>query len=156
MPLPAGWPAPPCPNVRSGRYYVTATATANFEDCAYLFGGVLPATVAAVMNISPTPYVAPGAESTPTTLPQHPLGGGRDPRDAKHNATISVGTRQGYVWMANIRICNDGGAALEYSFDGTNVHGKILATDAPVIYRARYEAGIAVRGNGATFRIEAW
>jgi hypothetical protein len=60
------------------------------------------------------------------------------------------------IWSCSIRICNDGGGDLEYSFDGTNVAGKVTATDVEVIYRDRYEAGICVRGAGAAFRIEAW
>jgi len=46
-------------------------------------------------------------------------------------------------------------AAVEISFDGTNVHGYIPAGEVTT-YRNRYEGGIAVRGVGATFYVEAW
>ena len=44
---------------------------------------------------------------------------------------------------------------LEISFDGTNVHGKILA-GTEVIYWDRHESGIAVRGLNSVFQLEAW
>ena len=58
------------------------------------------------------------------------------------------------AWSNNIRI-KATGVDVEFSFDGTNVHGKVTA-GTEVIYNERHEGGIAVRGNGATFLIEAW
>jgi len=37
MPFPLGWPPRPATSVRSLRFYVTGTATANFRDNAFLF-----------------------------------------------------------------------------------------------------------------------
>lgn len=59
------------------------------------------------------------------------------------------------VWSGSLRVCNDGGGVLEFSFDGNTVHGKLLAGET-VVYRDRIEAGISVRGVGVTYRIEAW
>lgn len=46
-------------------------------------------------------------------------------------------------------------ANVEFSFDGTNVHGIVLAGETKQ-YQKRHEGGIAVRGAGATFYVEAW
>jgi len=46
-------------------------------------------------------------------------------------------------------------ANVEISFDGTNVHGLILAGTQST-YEKRHEGGISVRGVGATFYVEAW
>lgn len=43
---------------------------------------------------------------------------------------------------------------IEFSFDGTNVHGIVLAGKTNQ-YQKRHEGGIAVRGAG-TFYVEAW
>jgi hypothetical protein len=59
------------------------------------------------------------------------------------------------VWASNIRIVNAGGGDLEISFDGVNVQGLVPSGEI-YEYNERYEAGIAVRGNGVTFVIEAW
>jgi len=45
-------------------------------------------------------------------------------------------------------------ANIEFSFDGTNVHGIVLAGKTNQ-YQKRHEGGIAVRGSG-TFYVEAW
>lgn len=65
-------------------------------------------------------------------------------------ATPSV-AEQG--WSYSIRITVTGGD-LEFSFDGTNVHGKVLSGQS-CVYEKRHEGGIAVRGTG-TFYVEAW
>jgi hypothetical protein len=59
------------------------------------------------------------------------------------------------IWADTIRVINSGGGDLEISFDGENVHG-LVPSGATHVYRGRNEAGIAVRGNGVTFVIEAW
>jgi hypothetical protein len=46
-------------------------------------------------------------------------------------------------------------ADLEFSFDGVNVHGKVLA-GTEVVYWDRHESGIALRGLGSVFVLEAW
>lgn len=63
----------------------------------------------------------------------------------------------GYLYgrvNGNLFITNSGAALLEFSFDGTVVHGSVPAGTTR-LYRDRYEAGIAVRGV-TTFVIEAW
>jgi hypothetical protein len=61
------------------------------------------------------------------------------------------------IWSTSILIDNTGAHDLEFSFDGTNVHGIVLA-GASKTYLDRCEAGIAVRGVGGstTYVIEAW
>lgn len=62
------------------------------------------------------------------------------------------------IWAHSILIRNLGAGSLEFSFDGTNVHGKVL-TLTERLFRFRYEAGISIRGvGGATpgFEVEAW
>jgi hypothetical protein len=58
------------------------------------------------------------------------------------------------IWSTAIRISNTGAAALEFSFDGTNVHGSVPAGEIRE-YTSRIEAGVAVRGL-TDFEIEAW
>ena len=57
-------------------------------------------------------------------------------------------------WSTKIRIIALG-ANVQYSFDGTTVHGIVLAGTYGE-YDHRHEGGIAVRGVGSTFHIEAW
>ena len=44
---------------------------------------------------------------------------------------------------------------LEFSFDGTDVHGKVIA-GTEVVFLDRHESGIALRGNNSVFVLEAW
>lgn len=67
---------------------------------------------------------------------------------------IVVAPPKAYIWSGNILVRNTGGADLTISFDGTTDHG-IIGSAATVIYRERYEAGIALKGSG-TFQVEAW
>lgn len=138
MPFPPeGWPPRLPTGKRSIRFYVTGTATANFADNAWLFSQQTGAN-----TYTPLPVVKPGSID-PVSVP-NPSGTGRQADDP-----IAA------IWSQTIRICNDGGGVLEYSFDGTNIHGKVLANEA-FTYRNRFEAGISVRGASAVFRIEAW
>ena len=136
MAFPAAWPPRVASGLHSIRFYATGTATANFSDNGLLFidgAGANPFT--------PLPPVTGGS----TVVPAPPFGTG----------VATGGTPAPMIWAQTLRLCNDSGAnALEYSFDGVNVHGKLLANEQ-VVYRNRFEAGIAVRGNG-TFRVEAW
>jgi len=255
MPFPAGWPPRPASSRRSLRFYATGTASANFEDNAFLFrdanyalvflgegvdgqvivsrtvagpagnrysvqliapatGGphalsatlsdrlltvslattvtndldpvantatLVAAAIAGIpgpvfsavvtgtgasplthidgplsfyfgggMPVIPTPFVPPGGASTravagDTRITGSPAGGG----DYDQVSTI------GHHWAHTIRIVNDGGASLTYSFDGVNTHGFIPATTVEVVLRYRYEGGICVSGTAA-FTIEAW
>lgn len=139
MPFPASWPPRVPSGVRSIRFFASGVATALFDDNAFMFLDGLGAN-----PITPAPNV-PYGSNAPVVNPLTPTGTGTTAPPIVHPM----------LWAGNIRIYNDGGATLEYSFDGVNVHGRILATEAPA-YRNRYEAGIAVRGAGAAFRIEAW
>ena len=58
------------------------------------------------------------------------------------------------AWSKGIRIKSAAGGYVEFSFDGTNVHGKV-SDGAEAEYLDRYEPGIAIRGSGA-FVVEAW
>ena len=152
MPFPVGWPPrPQRSSTRSLRFFVDGVATVDFSDRAYLFidgTGANP--------YSPTPVVAPGS-STPVDLGSQPLGTGTAAVDA--NLSQTDPTKQALpkaaIWSHSIRVCNDGGGTLEITFDGTNVQDKVLA-GTEITYRHRHESGIAVRGNGVSFRIAAW
>jgi hypothetical protein len=147
MPFPDGWP----PRIGSGRasirFYQTGTATANFEDNSYLFvdgAGANPYT--------PLPVVNPGDDAsrfpTPaaTVVPTVPAGTGQNDPDSP----------KPMIWSTILRVTNTGGNPLEFSFDGTNVHGEVPAGEYRD-YSSRVEAGIAIRSAlGATFVIEAW
>lgn len=147
MAFPTGWPPRLSSGVRSIRFFVTAAATANFDDRAYLFADDVGAN-----PYLPTPVVSPGSSVSAavgtTAAGGSPMGGGEN--DSQSTKKM--------IWAGTIRIKNDGAGDLEYSFDGTNVHG-IVKEDEELIYRNRYEAGISVRGVAAatpSFRIEAW
>ena len=134
MPFPASWPPRPASGRHSIRFYATGTATANFADNAFMFingAGANPFT--------PLPEVTGGS----TVVPAPPSGTG----------VASGGTPAPQIWAQTIRVESSGD--VEISFDGTNVHGKILAAGGDVIYRNRFECGISIRGSG-TFIIEAW
>jgi hypothetical protein len=98
-----------------------------------------------VVSFPSNPYV-PLPTSNPTAVPASPSGTG----------PASGGTPPPMIWASAVRLCNDSLVTpLEYSFDGVNVHG-VVPVNKQEVLRVRYEAGIAVRGNGAPFRIEAW
>lgn len=209
MPFPASWPPRPPSGRRSIRFYVAATATADFEDRAYLLRDALTlldyaaqvvgftvgetitgqksgasAVVTADANTGLTGTLTlsevngvfflseqvlgdvtgdattNGSQRTPantftslpevvsgvpTAVPPTPWGGGHSTEDSPAPM----------IWANSFRIVNDSEGPLEYSFDGVNVHGVLAAGDTTV-YRNRYEAGVAVRGLGVAFWIEAW
>lgn len=62
--------------------------------------------------------------------------------------------RQAWSKGMKIHLAPTAGNWLEYTFDGTNVHGYLNAGEYD-IYFERHEGGIAVRGVGE-FWIEAW
>lgn len=142
MSFPSGWPPPPPQGRRSIRYFKSGTATANFSDNAYLFA----------QGTGANPFAAP---------PVVKAGQGMDPlHNGETNVTVTPELPTGLtgvpsvIWAGTIRVFNDSNADLEFSFDGVNVHG-LLKMNTDMIYRHRYESGIAVRGTGA-FRVEAW
>jgi len=151
MPLPAGWPPRPATDRRSIRFFKAGTGTADFADNAYLFSD----SVTGANTFVPLPYVQAGS-NTPVTLGGNPSGTGQNMNDA--NLLAAPGAQEvpkAMIWCQTMRVCNDGSGVLEFSFDGTNVHGQLKAGES-VIYRVRFEAGIALRGNGNAFRVEAW
>lgn len=157
MPFPDGWPPRPATNHRSIRFSKSASAPSGgggpglFSDSAYIFeqgAGANP--------IKPTPVVPHGDERTvaevgTTAEGGSPLGTGQ----------ATLGVTEPMIWAGTIRLCNDHATvALEFSFDGTKVDGKVLPTES-LTFRHRYEAGIAVRRVSGVhithpFRIMAW
>jgi hypothetical protein len=140
---------------------VEGTATANFDANGYLF-----VDDAGAVQVKPLPFVKPGS-----TDPVHlgdldaggvPMGGGEEAGDAAPFAhedppNTQVASPKAQAWAHTIIVRNTGGTnVLEISFDGTNLHGRVLP-NSEVVYRYRYESGIAVRSSGGTtFEVEAW
>lgn len=146
MAFPTPWPPRPPSGVRSIRFYVGGTATANFADNAYLF---IDGSAGTANPFTPGPPTS--TSSGTTNNPLTPTGTG-----SQGVVSQLTSPERPLIWSGNIRICNDGSDYLEYSFDGTNVHGKLLKGEV-FMYRNRYEAGIAIRGvAGVAFRVEAW
>jgi hypothetical protein len=71
-----------------------------------------------------------------------------------NGSTVTVDYSGEQGWSRGIRITSSVGGYVEFSFDGTNVHGRI-DNGSVFEYLDRYEAGIALRGSG-TFVLEAW
>lgn len=165
MPFPAGWPPRPNSGRRSIRFFVTGTTTANWSDNAYLFIDDVGAN-----TFQPMPFIKPGELTVVNVgdrnIPGSPMGTGSNPNDILPGDIL--GHVKPLVWANSIRICNDSGVnSLEYSFAVTGdaagpalpVQG-VLRPNQKLLYRDRYEAGIALRfpggGGAATFRVEAW
>lgn len=146
MAFPAAWPPRVPSSMRSIRFFTSGTATANFSDNAFMFIDGSGAN-----TFTPVPNVLYGS-NTPVADPPTPAGTG-----AATVASGMVGGPPPMIWSYAMRIFNDGGNALEFSFDGTNIHGRLLGGEE-MTYNKRHEAGIAVRyvGGTTTFRIEAW
>ncbi len=142
MAFPTNWPPRVATNQRSIRFYVTGTATALFSDNGYLFIDGVGAN-----TYTPLPVIAPGSNASVVV-----------PNNAGTGVVVGGqpvgGSPPAMIWSGTILINNASAAALEFSFDGTNVHGRLLANTS-VVYRNRFESGIAVRGLG-TFWVEAW
>jgi hypothetical protein len=161
MAFPTGWPPRPASGVRSIRYYQSGTAAAAgaFADNAYLFIDGVGAN-----PYVPLPYVAPGSTASVATgtlqVPSLPATG-QDAHDAAPVTHINPpvtdqAVPRAMLWSSRIRIENTGANDLDFSFDGTNVHGVVPAGEVRD-YTQRIEAGIAIKStSGTTFRIEAW
>jgi hypothetical protein len=160
MPFPTGWPpVAPKSSVRSIRFFVSGTGTANFSDNAFLFiddpGANLNTPLAVVPpgNAPPSPPlpIAPVDVSPPS-------GTGTAAVDANLSQPPALqAVPKATLYAGNIRVSNDeapGGAALDLSFDGVIVQGRVLAGES-ITFRQRYECGISVKGVAA-FRIHAW
>lgn len=145
MAFPSTWPPRVSSGIRSLRVFVTDTATANFVDKAYMFAELtsanpftpLPVVTAGSNAVKDVPNMAGTGLATPV-----PVTGAEGP--------------SAQIWCSRLRISVTAATAdLEYSFDGTNVHGKVKAGES-FVYTQRFESGIAVRGLNAVYRIEAW
>lgn len=154
MAFPSGWPPRAASSVR---VYIAGTATASFADNAYLFIDVTSAN-----PFLPTPIIPPGDETAIVKVGDlsstgSPMGGGVQPPNLGVPGDGSpANVPKPQLFAQTLRIVNEGGADIEFSFDGANVHGTVKTADGEFIYRNRFEAGIAIRGAGADFRVEAW
>lgn len=163
MTFPVGWP----PRIASAncslRFYVRAVATANFADRAYLFSQGVGANVHV-----PLPYVRPGSTDPvaigDVVVGSPPPGGGQSlydvaPPQHQNPPATQQAVPTPMLWSGGgIRVTNLGSGDLEFSFDGVNVHGRLLE-DVDMLYTGRIEAGIAVRGvlgTTPTFQVEAY
>lgn len=160
MAFPAGWPPRPSSGRRSIRFFVSGTATANWSDNAYLF-----IDDAGANTFQPMPYVKPGDVSAQAKVgdrntPGSPMGAGSDPSGVLPGDTLGV--QKALIWAATIRICNDGAVDLQVSYaapdDLSTLIQGIVKAGEELVYRHRYEAGIALRapGGACAFRVEAW
>jgi hypothetical protein len=159
MPFPTGWPPRVSSGRRSLRVLIEATATANYEDRAYLFAQLTGAN-----PYTPLPYVRPGSQDT-VAVPATPWGSGENANDINPGYTDPTKTTydvtkqappEAMIFSQGIRITNThASAVLRFSFDGTNDHG-VVQPQTSVIFYDRHEAGIALKGNTATFIVEAW
>jgi len=163
VPFPASWPPRKSAGVRSLRVYKRGTSTAVFEDHAFIF-----AEIATANTLTPTPILLPGQEGvsvvggTQTTGSSSPSGAGPVAAiDANPSLPVALqASPPPMIWCGALFVANDdapGGNDLEFSFDGTAVHGRLRPGESR-IYRDRYEAGIAIRGvpAGVAYRVEAW
>jgi hypothetical protein len=135
----------------NGTYQVTAVTTPT-DDITVLALDVTPVNATTepvtIRDTSGNPYIPlpvvnPGA-STPVTLDSNPMGGGQN----------DLGAEAPMIFSETILVTATA-AVVEISFDGINVHGSVPSGQTRQ-YSGRKEAGIAVRGTGATFAIEAW
>lgn len=158
MAFPVSWPPRPSSGVKSLRFYVTGTSTANFADNGFMFADDAGANPYLVTPVVPAGGEDINAAAGTSANSGSPMGGGRNRLDADpdpKNRVLPPPLPQ--IWASHIKITNTGGSALEVTFEGTVVQGFVPASSS-VIYDGRYESGIAVRGSGGTgtFHIEAW
>ena len=145
MPFPPGWPPRVPSGTRSIRFYTAATATALYDDRAYLFS-----QGAGANPFSPLPVVRPGEDVSapdyngPHNVPATPAGTGKNGDDPVP-----------MIWSSSIKILNKGATSIYFSFDGTNDHGEV-APGTELHMTDVYEAGIAIRGAGNDFVVFAW
>lgn len=137
MPLPASWPPRQSSGRRSIRFYKTGTATAAFADNAFIFGDAANGA----NTYTASPVVQPGSNAV-VNIGAPPTGTAATPDNPYP-----------MIWCDTLRITAVAGD-IQFSFDGTNVHGVVLSGTSAV-YRSRSESGIAVRGTG-TYHVEAW
>lgn len=172
MAFPEGWPPRPATARRSLRFFVSGTATANYDANAFLF-----ADDTGAVTYDPLPFVKPGSTDSvhvggtfdPGTGSGDgavvgsgsPVGGGQNINDAAPRTHDDQPNTQEAVpkpmaWSQAILIRNTGGAELFFSFDGVNDHGRLAAGESQE-FKDRYEAGIALKSAvGTDFEVEAW
>ena len=161
----AGFPARQPSGQTSIRVYISnTTAGTGFNDTGNSFvfidqAGANPYTPLPVVEAGDT---AAGPSGVKTVIPPNPAGTGEnyltdDPAKPVGQGELTQPSAKAYIWADTIRIENTGANPLEFSFDGTNVHG-IVAAGEYKVYGGRREAAISVRGpSGNTdFIIEAW
>lgn len=154
MAFPTGWPGRAPSGHRSIRFYQAGTSTANFSDNAFLFINGTGAN-----PYAPLPELLPGGERTNIVVPPTPFGTGVSKLNANPDpaAGPTLAPPIPLIWCRALLIKAAAGGAVEFSFDGVNVHGSVTASTER-LYFDRFEAGIAVRGAGGSplFVIEAW
>jgi len=150
--FPDAWPPRPASGRRSIRFFAEGTTTGAWADNAVMFrdGG-------GANTIRPTPYQKPGQQVGALGNREaggSPMGGRQIPQDAivGNKLTPPQGAEtppDPMLWAQTLAVSNDGttGDTLEITFDGTNIHGKVLNGETRY-YRNRFEAGIAVRLSG--------
>ena len=160
MAFPAGWPPRPATGLRSVRVFLEgATTTVNFSDNGFLF-----VDIAGANTYTSTPVVNPGEEGTTTTFGDRtkggiPAGGHEVIEDVAppRFPPSEQAPPKANLWVQTLRISNTGAGDLDFSFDGTNIQGR-LATGETATYRNRFEAGIALKHTTATtsWTVEGW
>lgn len=159
-----GWPPQQPSSRRSLRLFIQDVAPVSglYADSAFLFFDQTGAN-----PYVPAPLVAPGDIAAQVYHGSYQAGGSpsgtrRDPavlRGAFAAGVIENRPPPPVIFTQTIRIFNDGGIDLEFSFDGISTHGIIKPLDPPLTYRHRYESGIAFRcavGSTCSFRLEGW
>ncbi len=151
MTFPASWPPRPPSGQRSIRFYASGTTSSFFNDNALMFYDGEDAD-----TYVPLPIVKPGSTAR-VVVPNMPWGSGRSPGNPDPTYG-SAAAPLPQIWSKAMTIANTGAADLEFSFDGTNVHGWVKAGTS-VTYWDRFEAGICLRVSGGastTYVVEAW
>lgn len=148
MAFPVGWPPRPASGVRSIRFFVSGTTAARWSDNAYLFIDDVGAN-----TFTPMPYVKPGDNTAIVAVgdrntPGSPMGTGANPNDVPPGDPL--GQQKALIWANSVRVFNDGAADLEVSFGASSDVGAgptqgIVKPGKNLLYRVRYEAGIALR-----------
>ena len=156
------FPVRPATGVRSFRAFAEGTTTTDFADHAIDFAECAGAnTLHHPVVARPDTRTVLGTTTTGSSTPQ---GARVTPIPSAANLSLPRAEQAPAapaITCAQLRICNDGSPGdgrLEFSFDGTNIHGVVLPGEVAT-YRNRYEGGIAVRHSGGAavpFRVEAW
>jgi hypothetical protein len=172
MPYPPEWPPSVSSSHHSLRVFIEGTATADFADSAYLF--LEPSTQERAGDppepsavFGRTPNIAPGEATKPADFGSVVQGGITTGVWEARNApvrgrsfvgrpTLTTLPPPAAAHCTGLSVFNSAMAGvLEISFGGGAVHGRVQPGERRV-YSDRHEGGIAVRGAGIAFEIEAW